>query len=381
MYSKNIKFYFILLFLNTSISGIGQTIGQWDNSNTQTTTSFAIGIGTSNPQAWQDIEYINNTEVGLIISVANKSPFNNLAFSNNLWDNIGLINPNGGNVFQESNLSYIPLNFEFVPVLSNPSKPYNGGGLIGIPAYQGGQALLWIREFESNNPNSYGTRLIVTPDGRTGINMPSPRAALDVRGIQDLNMPVAILGISSGQFTKHIQVVPNLGKGAYNGISQTGDIGMFYTDGANANNDGSNNTGALVIAPWSNNPNPSGIRIDASGNVGIGAPMTNNPSGYKLGVNGLIICKELVVDIEDLVWPDYVFDSTYNLQSLDSLHSYISINKHLPDLRSAQEISQNGEVKISEMQMILLRKIEELTLYIIQLDARNKELEEKINDQ
>jgi hypothetical protein len=100
------------------------------------------------------------------------------------------------------------------------------------------------------------------------------------------------------------------------------------------------------------------------GNVGIG---TQNPT-QKLTVNGTIYGKEVKVDL-NVPGPDYVFEKDYKLTSLDEIKSYIDQHKHLPEVPSAKEMEQNG-INVSEMNMILLKKVEELTLMMIQIKAQ-----------
>ncbi len=106
-------------------------------------------------------------------------------------------------------------------------------------------------------------------------------------------------------------------------------------------------------------------------NVGIG---TNNPA-EKLSVNGNIRSKEVVVEI--INWPDYVFDNKYKLQTLEEIEQYIIKNKHLPGIASAAEIQTNG-LKVGELQGKMMEKIEELTLYIIELKKEVQVLQSQI---
>ncbi|MDP5198311.1 hypothetical protein [Flavobacterium sp. DG2-3] len=103
------------------------------------------------------------------------------------------------------------------------------------------------------------------------------------------------------------------------------------------------------------------------GNVGIG---TSAPR-EKLSVNGNIRSKE--VKVEAVNWPDYVFEEDYKIKSLESLEKYIKENKHLPEVPSAKEIADNG-LELGEMNKTLLKKVEELTLYLIE---QNKTLAEQ----
>jgi hypothetical protein len=102
-----------------------------------------------------------------------------------------------------------------------------------------------------------------------------------------------------------------------------------------------------------------------NGNVGIG---TSGPS-EKLSVNGNIRSKKIIVSASP--WPDYVFDSSYRLTPLYQVEKYIQQNKHLPDVPSAAEVKKDG-IDLGDNQAVLLKKIEELTLYIIE---QNKKLE------
>ncbi|RFM29056.1 hypothetical protein DXN05_09860 [Deminuibacter soli] len=117
------------------------------------------------------------------------------------------------------------------------------------------------------------------------------------------------------------------------------------------------------------------------GNLSIGTP---DAKGYKLAVNGAAVFEKAVVKMHDN-WPDYVFDTAYQLPRLDSVATYIQQNKHLPEVPSGTEVQQKG-VDLATNQAVLLKKIEELTLYMIdikkqndQLSIKNHELEQKVN--
>jgi len=103
------------------------------------------------------------------------------------------------------------------------------------------------------------------------------------------------------------------------------------------------------------------------GRVGIG---TASPDS-KLAVNGIVHSKEVKVDLDG--WADFVFESDYKLPSLEVVESYIQQNKHLPEIPSETEVLTDG-IKLGEMNAKLLQKIEELTLYMIDLNKQLKEL-------
>jgi len=109
------------------------------------------------------------------------------------------------------------------------------------------------------------------------------------------------------------------------------------------------------------------LRIAANGNVGIG---TSVPA-EKLSVNGKVRAKEVKVEVAN--WPDYVFSDDYEAAPLFSLESFIKKNKHLPEVPSAKQVAEDG-IELGEMNKILLKKIEELTLYMIELKKENNEV-------
>ncbi len=115
------------------------------------------------------------------------------------------------------------------------------------------------------------------------------------------------------------------------------------------------------------------MHINHDGNVGIG---TTNPQN-KLDVNGTIRAKEIKVESG---WADFVFDEDYNLPSLEEVSSHIKENKHLPGIPSATEVAKDG-VNLGEMNVKLLQKIEELTLYVIKQQNILKEQIEKTESQ
>jgi hypothetical protein len=109
----------------------------------------------------------------------------------------------------------------------------------------------------------------------------------------------------------------------------------------------------------------------SSGNLGIG---TKNPD-KTLTVNGTIHAKEVQVDVNIPV-PDYVFEKSYKLPELKIIEAYVNQNKHLPEIPSAKEMEENG-LNLKEMNLLLLKKIEELTLYVIDQQKQIDQLKAK----
>ena len=112
--------------------------------------------------------------------------------------------------------------------------------------------------------------------------------------------------------------------------------------------------------------------LSVNGNVVIG---TSDTQGYKLAVNGTIRAKEVKVESE---WADFVFKKDYNLPALEEVEQHIEENGTLPGVPSEKEVKANG-VNLAETNVLLLQKIEELTLYIIQQEKRMEVMEAKID--
>lgn len=91
--------------------------------------------------------------------------------------------------------------------------------------------------------------------------------------------------------------------------------------------------------------------------------------------DGILRARGMKVNVA--TWADYVFEKDYKLRSLDEVKAYISTNGHLPEVPSTAEVTENG-VDVAEMNEILLKKVEELTLYLLQQDAKIKSLESSI---
>jgi hypothetical protein len=111
-----------------------------------------------------------------------------------------------------------------------------------------------------------------------------------------------------------------------------------------------------------------------NGAVGIG--VTSLPAGSKLAVGGKVVCKEVEVTLTGL--PDFVFSSDYKLRSLYDVENFIASNKHLPDVPSAKEVTEKG-LNLGDMNATLLQKVEELTLYMIQMQKENDALKARVS--
>ncbi|MGK6353471.1 hypothetical protein [Parapedobacter sp. DT-150] len=114
------------------------------------------------------------------------------------------------------------------------------------------------------------------------------------------------------------------------------------------------------------------VYFASSGNVGIG---TTTPQA-KLAVNGNILAKEVKVKT-DISVPDYVFEPDYELPTLEEIETYVKEHKHLPEIPSAADIEKDG-LDLGEMNLLLLKKVEELTLHLMDMKIIQEQQNERI---
>ncbi len=198
----------------------------------------------------------------------------------------------------------------------------------------------WVKK---TNETSLYEAMRISENGNVGIGTANPTEKLEIQGNT----------ILSGINTKQI----------YN---WTG-VAAFSTGilGSTTNNSrfsiSTNSAGEVFSVSYLN------------GNIGIG---TTDTKGYKLAVNGDMIAERVVVKLQTN-WPDYVFKKTYGLRPLEQVEQYINQNSHLPEVPSAQEVSDKG-IDVGAMNAKLLQKIEELTLYLIEQNKEIKTLKNKV---
>ena len=189
--------------------------------------------------------------------------------------------------------------------------------------------------------------------GKLGVGTTTPSTQLEVNGAMKLTSTYGYLTISSTD-ANYMRFNTNLPEFHFNKplcLQQTivrgiGRALLFYTN---------TNTQCLTLL---------------DNRVGIG---TQNPL-YKLDVAGTIRADEILVKTTGA---DFVFADDYQLRPLSEVKAFIEENKHLPEIKSAQEMQENG-VGINELQTQLLQKIEELTLYLIQQEQTIQELRQEI---
>lgn len=207
--------------------------------------------------------------------------------------------------------------------------------------------------------NTNGTHIYNSNTGSVGIGLSSPTSLLDVaKNITEPTISVRNLGSNGGATFRMFD-------------QQSGADWKFKAVNGGGFKIRDNAFGLDVIVIEGNSA-ANVIYINAAGNLGLG---TTAPT-EKLSVNGNIKCKQVEVTLSG--WSDFVFDEGYQLMPIAEVEAFIEQNNHLPGVPSATEVISNG-VNLGEMDAILLKKIEELTLYVIDLKKENDFLKDEIN--
>lgn len=224
--------------------------------------------------------------------------------------------------------------------------------------------------YKPNEGSPTNNLLFIKDNGNIGIGKSNPTSKLDVSGsIQSTVLQSESLNISgdvnfrglAGSSTKILTIDDN-------GDLLSADYSTIQDNmGNHTAIQNVNLNGNKLVGGASGN---GGIFVAGNGNVRIGTG-TMNPT-KALEVNGTIRSKEVIVEIVN--WSDFVFDKDYNLMSLKDTESFIKQNGHLPNVPSAAEVEKEG-IQLGEMNAILLQKIEELTLYVIELEKKIEKLE------
>jgi len=252
--------------------------------------------------------------------------------------------------------------------IADASNPYAADVVIGSDAAGGirhDSSIMWWSNFSasriSNTGNSFNFSVWATPQ------TPNASISSEIGGSSYLmgnfgigtNTPAELLEIRANQpvITFHQPNISSFKMGTSNGIFKL--LAMDNGFGGHTGN-------------FSDTNNPYVFSFLQNGNVGIG---TSTPR-EKLSVNGNIRAREIKVEATN--WPDYVFEEGYKVGKLEELESYIKANRHLPEIPTAKEAESNG-VELGAMNKLLLKKIEELTIHLIEKDKQINSLINRVD--
>ena len=261
-------------------------------------------------------------------------------------------------------------NTGFLRITGGAGLEGRGGGGNGLQFYGGyaspdnGRLIIgdntgW--KFHLSTKDAAGTLTdIVTflDNGNVGIGTTSPKTPLDIGQLRfgKISSFPAEGTISETIWGNYIIGDVTTAQQLKLGVSNDGSTrAEIFIDNSNRPD------GTITFKTGNGGASQARMFIDGNGSVGIGTTSINN--AYKLFVETGIRTRKVVVD--QAVWPDYVFQEGYPLASLDSVGKYIKMNHHLPEIVTADSVEKNG-VDLGNNQAALLKKIEELTLYIIQ---------------
>lgn len=179
-------------------------------------------------------------------------------------------------------------------------------------------------------------------------------------------------GIPGNNYGAYLYLGDLISNGTYSGMIAFGtNSGSLYTKRKVA---GTWETSWRTV--WdSENFDPSQYLQLTGGSITGDLTVGSTASQKQLNVNGSIKARKVKVSVTG--WPDYVFDTSYQLMPLVRLKDYITSNKHLPDVLPAATVEREG-IEVGEGHAMLLRKIEELTLYIIAQHEKHLEMEKKL---
>ncbi|GAA3912531.1 hypothetical protein GO495_25305 [Chitinophaga oryziterrae] len=220
-----------------------------------------------------------------------------------------------------------------------------------------------------STPNNAGANgFFMLQNGFNGINTSTPLQALDINGNASIRGNYVYLNSGASLF------------------SNVDNIALFTDGGYVFGNKDNSKTRAIITSAgslflYNTTANTVSVRVNSVGdsyfNAGSVAIGTTTPGEYKLAVKGTIGAMRLKVT---QTWADFVFDSAYQLPTLEEVALHVKTYKHLPGIPSEKEIAEKG-LDVGEMQQKQMQKIEELTLYMIELKKQLAIQQELIAEQ
>ena len=231
----------------------------------------------------------------------------------------------------------------------------------------------WASESPFRIQRNGSTKLLMTSSGGTSLGYYNPSPPVnglyvhgDIEANQDLKIRAGRSLYFGGESANTGYLKIHCGENSSNMNSYINIKGSLYFRNTNS-------------SLFQTEKVPLGILKDGTVTINVWESYDNtyaNSQGYELMVNGGILCEEVKVT-QDVPNSDHVFEKDYPLMSLSEVEKFVWENKHLPEIPSAKEFQENG-YSVGEMDDLLLRKVEELTLHVIALQKQLDEL--KAND-
>jgi len=334
--------------------------GLLGNAGTDAATNF---IGTTDAQ---DLVFKVGGQKSGLITVSNGSTFFGYisGLSNSGGDNTGV----GTQALRSNTTGFGNSGIGRFALLSNTIGEYN----MGI-----GRAALYSNISGSNNAGIGAGALFSNQSGSDNLAIGASAMYLNLSGSSN----VAIGASSLFQVTGNYNI--GIGRSAGSNKNGSGNIYIGYTSGSAAVL--TSESDKLYIAN-SNTVTPliygdfGSAKYLAIGEVAVADRAAATSGGYRLLVKGGMITEKIKVATAGTAdWADYVFDTDYKVMPLEKVEAFIKENKHLPNVPSTQEVMANGN-DLGKTDAKLLEKIEELTLYMIEMNKEIKALK-KENEQ
>ncbi len=316
-----------------------------------------VGVGTSSPIEKFDVN-------GNIRSRNNILADNDITLTGNLQagNNVSASgNVSGGNLSTSGNLVTVGTSLLNGDVTTNNDiNINNAAAIVQFKINAAKKAFFQLNgddlRFGTNSSNSAG-KVVVRMDGDDIVSFEKSAAGAPLARFLLNGTSKGSIGLNAGG-----DMILGTGAGSAMVLTPTGGGSLLLNP---------TNAGNVILSPsgggdiFMNTTSGGNIYMNPNGQVAIGVSVAA-ASGYKLTVSGKVLCEELKVKLRSSGWPDYVFGKDYNLPSLMEVEKFIQQYKHLPNIPTAAEVEENG-IEVGDMQKRMMEKIEQLTLYVIEL--------------
>ncbi len=241
-----------------------------------------------------------------------------------------------------------------------------------------GYPILWLKDVSGTNTVRYDYNSLSSSGGKFFIRTSGANSLVlnDTGG--------GYVGVGMDSPTELLQVGTTSQRNVNIRLGETASMGVTYQNSETilANNGKVN---GIYVKPIKAQQGASaialnwyyGIRFYTTGGQVTVNDTINKPAWekFRISPNNGVFAEEVTVKLQKF-WPDYVFSSQYKLPKLAEIETYIRKNNHLPEMPSACEVEQDG-IKLGEMNTLLVKKTEELTLYLIE---QNKLIEQILKE-